>query len=140
MWQLKEPPTDQQLQHHEERLPRNEEVGNNLSFMDAYHSTRRQFSNEEQEPQVGMQRGETQAEPRQVSGADTPPFSVTVSSMTAALVDIPNLQPNTQVVELCQKVAESCSLPLFAVRLLHQTQVLHMSWTGVSLEIGRAHV
>jgi len=75
-----------------------------------------------------------QAELREGGSAATPPFSIAVSSMTGTLFDIPNLQPNTHVFELCQKVAELCSMPLFAVRLLHQTEVLHMSWTGVSLD------
>lgn len=74
---------------------------------------------------------------QQGGSAATPPFSIAVSSMTGVLlVDIPNLQPNTQVSVLCQKVAECCSMPLFAVRLVHQAEVLHMSWTGSLDDLG----
>lgn len=141
LWQQNDPPTDQQLQQYRQRLLGEAEVSNQHSSRDAYHSTWRQSqqhmlaSNEEQEQQIaGWHGGETQPEPRQDESMAAPPFSVTVSSMTGVLFDIPNLQPKTQIFELCQKVAELCSMPPFAVRLLHQTEVLHMSWTDVSLD------
>jgi len=101
---------------------------------DEVGETKRRQLQQELQP-TGGHDGETRDESRsrQSDSAATPPFSVAVSSVTGTLLNIPNLQPHTQVSELCQKVALSCSMPLFAVRLLHQSDVLHMSWTGVSL-------
>jgi len=58
------------------------------------------------------------------------PFSIAVSSMTGAMFDIPNLHPNTSVVELYHKLAELSGTPPSAVKLLNQTEVLHKSWTS----------
>lgn len=60
-------------------------------------------------------------------------FVVTICTVAGTCFEIAHLHPGMQICELCEIVAEKIEIPSFAVRLMIEGQVLHMSYHGLSL-------
>lgn len=63
------------------------------------------------------------------------PFSVTVNTMTGSCHTIGRLFADMQVCDLCEMIADHFGIPNFAVRLLLDDQVFHMSQVDMSLDM-----
>jgi hypothetical protein len=60
-------------------------------------------------------------------------FSVTVNTMSGTCETIEDLHAEMHALELCELVAARFKLPNFAVRLMFNDQVIHMSCVGMTL-------
>jgi len=63
------------------------------------------------------------------------PFSVTVNTMTGSCHTIGRLFSDMQVCDLCEIIADHFGIPNFAVRLVLDDQVFHMSHVDMSLDM-----
>lgn len=61
------------------------------------------------------------------------PFTITMFGLNGDCHEFCNLYAEMQVADLCDKVADRLGIPNFAVRLIHDGQVFHMSHQDTSL-------